>query len=144
MKLHHKMIKVLKGCGGVRSRRLCQCIARNSSLTSLSLAWNGVGDGKEAGAGKPAVSVDEHALVYLVSKTETLRDLDITSCRLGVHLAKELAQAIRKNRSLRVLKIDGNPLGEGALDLEMELQARVVARTLERFTMANCSLDSHR
>jgi hypothetical protein len=54
------------------------------------------------------------AIVSLIRQNVGMTDLDISSCRLGSHVCNDLASAIAANRSMQYLRLDGNPLGDGA------------------------------
>eukprot|EP00961_Rhodomonas_salina_P070932 952494-Rhodomonas_salina.1 len=41
----------------------------------------------------------------------------MTNCRIGERVARELANAIRSNGSLKSIRLDGNPLGSGASEV---------------------------
>lgn len=54
------------------------------------------------------------AIVSLIRQNTGLTDLDVSNCRLGAHVCKDLASAIAANRSIQYLLLDGNPFGDGA------------------------------
>ena len=54
------------------------------------------------------------AMVALIQENKGITDLDISNCRLGPNICKDLAKAIRENVTLRYILLDGNPFGDGA------------------------------
>jgi hypothetical protein len=54
------------------------------------------------------------AMVALIQENEGITDLDISNCRLGPNICKDLAKAIKENVTLRYILLDGNPFGDGA------------------------------
>lgn len=142
-------------------RLLSEGVLANSTLSSLSLAWNGVGDKREPEPQqhdeKEAMnkSIDKsespkkvaaplsagEVLAHLISQTTTLQHLDMTNCRIGERVARELANAIRSNGSLKSIRLDGNPLGSGASEVMSALQKRSDEGTIQNFSLANCSVD---
>ena len=110
----------------IRPQDLCilsQTLAANSALKSLSLAWNGIGDkipvqiadadsleslaqtqksatSKASSPRRPVTAGSDagDSLVGIIQNNEGITDLDISSCRLGSHLCKDLANALASNR----------------------------------------------
>jgi hypothetical protein len=50
----------------------------------------------------------------MIRNNKGITDLDISNCRLGSHICKDLASAIASDRAIRFLLLDGNPFGDGA------------------------------
>ena len=71
-------------------------------LTYLSLAGNGL---RERGGAAVAEALATHA---------TLRDVDLARTRCGPRTALALADAVLANRALRIVRLDGCPIGEEA------------------------------
>jgi len=136
----------------------------NNSIKTLSLAWNGIGDKappsdlgettvlnstQKSAASKPAsprrpvtAAADAgDALVALIRQNQGITDLDVSNCRLGSHMCKDLASAIASNRSIQFLLLDGNPFGDGAVDILKELKTRMLDGSLSKFSMDNCCFD---
>jgi Leucine-rich repeat (LRR) protein len=135
---------------------LLQGLRANTSLKTLSLAWNGIGD-KSPPTSSAGVGIDAgqrsprnaflggadagDSLVAMIRQNTSITDLDVSSCRLGSHLCKDLAGAIAENRSLQYLLLDGNPLGDGAVAIIKEIKARMLAGSMSKFSMDNCCFD---
>ena len=134
----------------------------NKTLKTLSLSWNGIGDktvdppadvsleqtqkstsmaktspARPATAGKDA----GESLVQIIQKNVSITDLDVSSCRLGSHLCKDLARAISQNKNIQYLLLDGNPFGDGAVDILKAIKARMFEGSMQKFSMDNCSFD---
>lgn len=109
----------------IRPQDLCvlsQTLTTNKVLKTLSIAWNGIGDkiteqsahadsmeslaqtqktatSKASSPRRPVTGPDAgDSLVNVIQNNEGITELDISSCRLGSHLCKDLARALASNR----------------------------------------------
>lgn len=128
---------------------LCPAIADNGFIRAVSLAWNGIGGDDTASASsppKPAAkgggpTTGGAALVDLMKRTMSLTELDVSNCRLGSKLCGELAAALKNNKTLQHVMLDGNPLGVEAMEVLKNLNARLAEGSIKRFSMDNCYYD---
>jgi len=141
---------------------LADAVAQNDGLTTLWLAWNGIGDlnprrddDVEVSDKKLSMSVtrggdvgraaqDDHGLVRMVTQCKSLTDLDLSNCRIGPALGKGLAAALSKNTSIMAIKLDSNPLGASGEDVMSALRKRQEEGARFMYTCDNCSMDPSR
>jgi len=144
---------------------VAQAVSPNTTLSTLWLAWNGVGDlspphapqpdedhidvnkpvktgkGNKTSAAIRQGADDKHALVEMIAMSRSLTDLDLSNCRLGANLGKALAAAIRANSSLEALKLDNNAFGEAGEGLMAALRIRQEGSAHFKYTCDNISFD---
>jgi len=115
---------------------MCLAAVPHTTLTTMSLAWNGGGDrradeGGKSDAGDDGKKGDKkdgdkkeeaakkkvqapgggEALCTLIRDNKSLTELDLTSCRLGSDSCGMLPAAISANGVIKRIRLDGNRLG---------------------------------
>jgi len=97
------------------------------------------GGGEGGGSGLAGES-----LVHLLKTNKTLTDLDVSNCRLGESICRDLAKALRDSPTLQFVQLDGNRLKDEAAHILRELKERMVSGTLQKFSMARVAFDASR
>ena len=140
---------------------VAEAVQYNAHLSTLSLAWNGIGDvapepeaeseqvdegkepkGKSSRHRMSQNSCEEpHKVVTMITKNKFLTDLDLSQCRIGCVLAKDLAGAIAKNTSLKRLNLDSNPCGEAMSALLAALRQRQIDDKDFKYMCDKCTFD---
>jgi len=140
---------------------VAEAVQYNAHLSTLSLAWNGIGDvapepeaeseqvdeGKEPKGKSPRHRMrqnsgeEPHKVVTMITKNKFLTDLDLSQCRIGCVLAKDLAGAIAKNTSLKRLNLDSNPCGDAMSALLAALRQRQTDDKDFKYMCDKCTFD---
>jgi hypothetical protein len=115
---------------------MCLAAVPHTTLTTMSLAWNGGGDRRAEEGGKLDAGVEGkngdkkdgdkkedaakkkvpapgggEALCALIRDNKSITELDLTSCRLGSDSCGMLPAAILANGVVKRIRLDGNRLG---------------------------------
>ncbi|XP_068753925.1 nucleotide-binding oligomerization domain-containing protein 2-like [Montipora capricornis] len=98
---------------------LSQALAVNTSLTTLDLTWNSIGD------------EDASSLSQALAVNTSLTTLDLSHNSIGAEGATSLSQALAVNTSLTTLDLSDNSIGaEGATSLSQALAVNTCLTTL--------------
>ena len=101
-------------------RALAAALEENSTLTSLDLSWNEIGD-------KGATS-----MAAALEKNSTLTSLDLSENEIGHIGAASLAAALQKNSTLTSMSLRGNDIGdEGVASLAAALEKNYALEVLD-------------
>ena len=127
--------------GPAGAQRLAQALRVNTSVKTLKLTHNPLGD-------EGAMAIAE-MLKRKNSRTvyTSLEHIDLSNCSIEPAGAQHLAQALRVNTSVKTLKLTHNPLGdEGAMAIAEMLggngveSSGTVNTTLEHIDLSYCSM----
>ena len=129
------------GIGPVRTQDLAQALCVNTSVKTLKLSYNPLGD---EGAKALAEMLGGNGAESSGTVNTTLEHVDLSLCCIGPVGAQHLAQALCVNTSVKTLKLSRNLLGyRGAKALAEMLGAEssgTVNTTLEHVDLSNCDI----
>ena len=130
--------------GPVGAQHLAQALRVNTSVKTLNLSYNPLGD---EGAKALAEMLGRNGAESSGTVNTTLEHVDLSRCSIGPVGAQHLAQALCMNTSIRTLALSGNPLhAEGAKALAEMLggngaeSSGTVNTTLEHVDLRGCSI----
>ena len=89
-----------RGSQGQDVRALAAALEKNSTLTSIDLSYNNIGDEGVA------------SMAAALEKNSTLTSIDLRANDIGVEGAASLAAALEKNSTLTSLDLQLNEIGE--------------------------------
>jgi len=135
--------------GAEGARELGRALAVNSTLTTLDLGYNNIGTEGAQELGRALAANSNSTLTTLslmgnyigdgtlelglmLKKNSTLTTLDVASNRIGDEGARELGRALAENSTLTTLDLCGNDISDdGALALEQALAVNPTLITLK-------------
>ena len=135
---------VLCSIGPVGAQHLAQALCLNTSVKTLKLSYNPLGD---EGAKALAEMLGGNGAESSGTVNTTLEHVDLSKCRIGPVGAQHLAQALCVNTLVKTLKLSDNPLGdEGARALAEMLggngaeSSGTVNTNLEHVDLSKCRI----
>ena len=139
--LEHVDLSSCGDIGPVGAQHLAQALCVNTSVKTLDLGHNPLGD---EGAKALAEMLGGNGAESSGTVNTTLEHVDLSSCSIGPVGAQHLAQALCVNTSVKTLKLSHNPLGAKAL-AEMlggngAESSGTVNNTLEHVDLSRCHI----
>ena len=130
--------------GPVGAQHLAQALCVNTSVKTLDLSRNPLGDDE---AKALAEMLGGNGAESSGTVNTTLEYVDLSHCNIGPVGAQHLAQALCVNTSVKTLKLSVNPLGDDGAKALAEMlggngaeSSGTVNTTLEHVDLSNCSI----
>ena len=124
--------------GPVGAHHLAQALCVNTSVKTLKLSHNPLGDEGTK------VLVEMLGAESSGTVNTTLEHVDLSNCSIGPVGAHHLAQALCVNTSVKTLKLSHNPLGDEGTKVLVEMlgaeSSGTVNTTLEHIDLSYCSI----